>query len=38
MFAVSNDQDGYSKERKQKLIDLTEQDSYNWESLIVKFK
>jgi hypothetical protein len=35
MFAVSNDQDGYDKERKRNLIDMSDQDCYDWESLIV---
>jgi hypothetical protein len=35
MFAVTNDQDGYSIERKQKLIDQSDPDCYNWDSLIV---
>ena len=37
MFAVTNDQDGYNIERKQKLIEQSDADCYNWDSLIVSW-
>jgi len=35
LFAVNNSQDGYSLERKQKLIDMNDPDFYDWERLAV---
>ena len=37
MFALTNDEDGYNKERKQKLMDLSDPECYNWENLIVSY-
>ncbi len=37
LFAVSNEQDGYSKERKEKLIELNDPDFYEFDRLSVCF-
>lgn len=36
LFAVSNSQDGYAQERKQKLIDLNDPECYDWDNLLVR--
>jgi dephospho-CoA kinase len=35
LFAVSNTQDAYSQERKQRLIELNDPESYDWDNLNV---